>query len=110
MRVPGYNSPQRMTSYNRLLVSILALLILPSAHAVNSSSPQPVQHPNLPGVRWELPSVDLAKQIAALTGPGRLLEGTTCVQVVPMRISSHFWPRVVSPPLYEIVKSASKDR
>ncbi len=57
MKLPGYNSPQRMTSYNRLLVSILALLILPSAHAVNT---------------WDSPSADLAKQIAGLTGPGTI--------------------------------------
>jgi hypothetical protein len=53
MRVPGYNSPQRMTS-NRLLPWILALLCLP-ALASNS---------------WDSPSADFAKQIAALTGPG----------------------------------------
>src|SRR5215471_14242110 len=55
MRVPGYNSPQRMTS-NRLLPWILALLSLP-ALASNS---------------WDVPSADFAKQIAALTGPGTI--------------------------------------
>ena len=55
MRVPGYNSPQRMTS-NRLLPWILALSCLP-ALASNS---------------WDSPSADFAKQIAGLTGPGTI--------------------------------------
>jgi hypothetical protein len=57
MRVPGYNSPQRMTLSNRLLTCIFALLSFTSAHAVNS---------------WDASSSDFAKQIAALTGPGTI--------------------------------------
>jgi len=55
MRAPGYNSPHRMTSNHRLLVAVLALTLFPSAHAADT---------------WQSPSADLAKQIAALTGPG----------------------------------------
>src|SRR5690348_6712427 len=55
MRVPGYNSPQRMT-FHRLLPWILALLCIP---ALASSS-------------WDVPAADFARQIAALTGPGTI--------------------------------------
>jgi len=57
MRAPGYNSPHRMISYHRLLVAVLALSLLSSAHAADT---------------WQSPSADLAKQIAALTGPGTI--------------------------------------
>ena len=57
MRAPGYNLPQRMTSYNRLLIAIIALLYIPSAHSVNI---------------WDSPSADLVRQIAVLTGPGTI--------------------------------------
>ena len=55
MRVPGYNSPQRMT-FHRLLPWILALLCIP-ALASNS---------------WDVPAADFARQIAALIGPGTI--------------------------------------
>ena len=56
MRPQEYNSPQRMTSFNRLLAwSIALLLSISSALALNT---------------WDAPSADLARQIAALTGPG----------------------------------------
>ncbi|HEX4068146.1 MAG TPA: hypothetical protein VHZ09_19155 [Acidobacteriaceae bacterium] len=54
MRTARYNPPQRMMQ-KRLLVVLTALVcLLPAAHAAN----------------WDQPAADLAKQIAALTGPG----------------------------------------
>ena len=58
MHTPRYNPPQRMI-HKRLLVpclvvGIAVLCLLPSAHAA----------------AWDQPAADLAKQIAALTGPG----------------------------------------
>ncbi len=55
MRVPGYNSPQRMTFFYRWLVWIIVVLCIASAQALSS---------------WDSPSADFAKQIAALSGPG----------------------------------------
>ena len=56
MTPAGYNSPQRMKSSNLLLVRLIALLLcLPSAYALDS---------------WDAPCSELARQIAALTGPG----------------------------------------
>lgn len=58
MTAREYNSPQRMTSLTRLLAwSIALLLSISSALALNS---------------WDSPSADLARQIAALTGPGTI--------------------------------------
>jgi len=58
MRAREYNSPQRMTSFNRLLAwSIALLLSTPSALALNT---------------WDVSSADLARQIVALTGPGTI--------------------------------------
>ncbi len=56
-----------MTSYNRLLVLLLALCLLASARGLNGS-PQHPPHPT----KWDLPSAELAKQIAALAGPGTI--------------------------------------
>jgi len=54
MKSAGYNPPQRMI-YKRSFWLVAALLgLLPAAHAAN----------------WEQPAADLAKQIAALAGPG----------------------------------------
>ena len=55
MMSAGYNPPQRMI-YKRSFwpVVVALMLVLPAAHAAN----------------WEQPAGDLAKQIAALTGPG----------------------------------------
>lgn len=57
MRVPGYNSPQRMTPTTRLLALFVALSCISPAHALTT---------------WDSPSADLAKQIAAITGPGTI--------------------------------------
>ena len=55
MKSAGYNPPQRMI-YKRSFwpVVVALMLLLPAAHAAN----------------WEQPAGDLAKQIAALAGPG----------------------------------------
>jgi hypothetical protein len=55
MKSAGYNPPQRMI-YKRSFwpVVVALMLLLPAAHAAN----------------WEQPVGDLAKQIAALAGPG----------------------------------------
>ncbi|HUI84487.1 MAG TPA: hypothetical protein VL240_09695 [Candidatus Binatia bacterium] len=57
MKIPGYNSPQRMTFPNWLLSWTLALFCISSAHALND---------------WDSASADLARQIAALSGPGTI--------------------------------------
>jgi hypothetical protein len=55
MKSAGYNPPQRMIFKRSFWPVVVALmLVLPAAHAAN----------------WEQPVGDLAKQIAALTGPG----------------------------------------
>ncbi|HTV64964.1 MAG TPA: hypothetical protein VMD98_05130 [Bryocella sp.] len=69
--MPGYNSPQRMTSYNRLLLAVLALSLFASARAVNGP-PQAPPQAEASGDRWQPPSADLAKQIVAITGPGTI--------------------------------------
>jgi hypothetical protein len=56
-----------MTSCNRLVVAIVALLLLTPAHAANAFFFQ--QSPEQPSP-WQSPCADLARQIAALTGPG----------------------------------------
>src|ERR1700734_778604 len=55
MEGAGYNPPQRM-SYKRSAWALVAAMVclVATAHAAN----------------WEQPAGDLAKQIAALTGPG----------------------------------------
>jgi hypothetical protein len=55
MRVAGYNPRQRMISYRRPLLLMLALVFLAPASALTS---------------WEGPLDELAKQIAAIAGPG----------------------------------------
>ena len=55
MKPAGYNSPQRMTQKDRLAFFLLALLFATPVWATNS---------------WDTPSAELAKQIAAVTGPG----------------------------------------
>jgi type II secretory pathway component PulM len=55
MRVAGYNPRQRMISYRRPLLLMLALVFLVPARALTS---------------WEGPLDELAKQIAAIAGPG----------------------------------------
>ncbi len=62
MRVPGYNSPQRMTFTTRLLAWIVVLFCLPAAHGLNS---------------WDSPAADFARQITALTGPGTITLSVT---------------------------------
>ena len=57
MPATGYNSPQRMNPIARLAVLILALLLVPSAWAASA---------------WDAPSVEMAKQIVAVTGPGTI--------------------------------------
>jgi hypothetical protein len=55
MQSAGYNPPQRMKDKRSLWLAVAALLCLvPAARAAN----------------WEQPASDLAKQIAALAGPG----------------------------------------
>jgi len=78
MSVRGYNSPQRMTSYPRLLVSLLALWLVSSACALIGSAQQ-VQHPT----KWDSPTADLAKQIAALNGPGTITLVITNRSAIP---------------------------
>jgi hypothetical protein len=58
-----------MTSNNRLVVAIVALLLLASAHAANTFFFQESQEQPSP---WQSPCADLARQIAALTGPGTI--------------------------------------
>lgn len=55
MRVPGYNAPQRMIRTTRVFSLFVALLCAAAAWAANS---------------WDAPSSEMAKQIAAITGPG----------------------------------------
>jgi len=55
-----------MTSYKRLLIALCALFLLASVRAQVSSLPQN-QTPKSP---WDAPAAELAKQIAALSGPG----------------------------------------
>lgn len=55
MKAPAYNEAQRMIPNRRVLSLVLALLCAAAAHAANS---------------WDAPSSEMAKQIAALTGPG----------------------------------------
>lgn len=55
MKVPGYNAPQRMIRSNRVFSLFVALLWAAAAWAANS---------------WDAPSLEMAKQIAAITGPG----------------------------------------
>src|SRR5215469_1167172 len=57
MPTTGYNSPQRMNLIAGLAVFILALLLVPSAWAASA---------------WDVPSVEMAKQIVTLTGPGTI--------------------------------------
>ena len=55
MKSAGYNPPQRMISKRSVWpVMVAVMLLLPTAYAAN----------------WEQPAGDLAKQIAALAGPG----------------------------------------
>ncbi|MGB9029318.1 MAG: hypothetical protein WCC27_04280, partial [Acidobacteriaceae bacterium] len=55
MKSAGYNPPQRMMDKRSFWPVVVALLLLlPAAHAAN----------------WEQPAGELAKQIAALAGPG----------------------------------------
>lgn len=58
-----------MTSCNRLVVAIVALLLLAPAHAANTLFFEQSQEQPSP---WQAPCADLAKQIAALTGPGTI--------------------------------------
>lgn len=67
MKSTGYNSPQRMTFSNRLLVALLALLVLTSVRALNAA---PLQQNEPPKSPWDAPATELARQIAALSGPG----------------------------------------
>ena len=55
MRVAGYNPRQRMISHRRPLLLMLALVFLVPAPALTS---------------WDSPLDELAKQIAAIAGPG----------------------------------------
>ncbi len=55
MRAAGYNSPQRMIRTSRVFSLFFALLYAAAAYAANS---------------WDAPSSEMAKQIAAITGPG----------------------------------------
>ena len=54
MKSAGYNPPQRMIYKRSFWPVVVLMLLLPAAHAAN----------------WEQPAGDLAKQIAALAGPG----------------------------------------
>src|SRR6202008_2684961 len=55
MRVAGYNPRQRMISYRRLLLLLFVLVLLVPARAF---------------ISWDNPADELAKQIAAIAGPG----------------------------------------
>jgi hypothetical protein len=57
MKVPGYNAPQRMIRTNRVFSLFVALLWAAAAYAANS---------------WDAPSSEMAREIAAITGPGRI--------------------------------------
>jgi hypothetical protein len=54
MKSAGYNPPQRMMDKRGWVVALAFVLLVPAARAAN----------------WEQPAADLAKQIAALAGPG----------------------------------------
>lgn len=77
MKLPGYNSPQRMTFFNRLLVTILAVSLLPLAYAADTSSAQENAGHESVRSRWDSSASDLARQIAALTGPGTITLAVT---------------------------------
>ncbi|HZP22060.1 MAG TPA: hypothetical protein VFB04_01360, partial [Terriglobales bacterium] len=73
MRTSGYNSPQRMTSYKWLLIALCALFLLASVRAQVASLPQN-ETPKSP---WDAPAAEMAKQIAALSGPGTVTLAVT---------------------------------
>jgi hypothetical protein len=62
-----------MTSYKRLLVALVALCVLASARAQVASLPQN-EAPKSP---WDAPAAELARQIAALSGPGTVTLAVT---------------------------------
>ncbi len=77
MKLAGYNSPQRMTSSNRLLVAIFALVIAASVCTANTCSAQENTGHDSVKSQWDAPAADLAKQIAALSGPGTVTLAVT---------------------------------
>ena len=61
-----------MTSYNRLLAAILVLVIVASVRAANASSAPQNASVESSKSQWDVPAADLARQLAALTGPGTI--------------------------------------